>query len=75
MTFYYFLQQTPYLYSDAAYLQADDEPLRIGALRIPPAAEASLRRCWQRLGRRSLYSGSFEQYKELVDQVCTVVMY
>jgi hypothetical protein len=49
-------------------LQAEDEPLNIGALRIPPAAEAAMLRCWQRLGKRSLYR-NFEQYKELVAQV------
>ncbi|KAL4858561.1 tRNA (adenine(37)-N6)-methyltransferase [Chlorella vulgaris] len=48
--------------------KAEDEPLNIGALRIPPAAEAAMLRCWQRLGKRSLYR-NFEQYKELVAQV------
>lgn len=48
--------------------QAEDEPLLIGQLRIPPAAEDALRRCWGRLGTRSLYR-SFEQYRQLVAEV------
>ncbi|KAL4443496.1 hypothetical protein ABPG75_011233 [Micractinium tetrahymenae] len=49
-------------------VQAEDEPLHIGQLRIPPAAEAALRSCWAQLGARSLYR-SFEQYQQLVTQV------
>ncbi len=49
-------------------LQADDEPLLIGQLVVPPAAEEALRRCWVRLGTRSLYR-SFEEYRQLVAEV------
>ncbi|KAL4447380.1 hypothetical protein ABPG77_007413 [Micractinium sp. CCAP 211/92] len=48
--------------------QADDEPLLIGQLVVPPAAEEALRRCWVRLGTRSLYR-SFEEYRQLVAEV------
>ena len=48
--------------------QAEEEPLHIGALRVLPAAEAALERCWRDLGQRSLY-GTFEGYRELVEQV------
>ena len=52
-----------------ARTQAEDEPLSIGGLQATPAAEASLRRCWQALGQRSLYREQYEQYRELVAQV------
>lgn len=52
--------------------QAEDEPLQVGALRIPPAAEASLERCWRQLGGRSLYR-SFQQYQKLVEQASGAV--
>ena len=52
----------------AALLQAEDEPLHIGALHTSPCAEAALRRCWQQRGARSMYS-SFEQYRQLLEQV------
>lgn len=48
--------------------RADDEPLSVGQLRVPPAAEAALRQCWWRLGARSQYS-SFEEYRQLVAEV------
>jgi hypothetical protein len=52
----------------AFLLQAEDEPLHIGALLTSPSAEAALRRCWQQRGARSLYT-SFEQYRQLLEQV------
>lgn len=54
------------------WLQAEDEPLNVGTLRMPAPAEAALRRAFTKhatqLGQRSLYCG-FEQYRELVEQV------
>jgi hypothetical protein len=48
--------------------QAEDEPLHIGSLRVPPGAEAALQSAWRKRGRHSLYP-SFQQYLQLVREV------
>ena len=48
--------------------QAADEPLEVGQLRVGPAAEEALRRCWWRRGPRSLYT-SFDDLRQLVAEV------
>lgn len=48
--------------------QAEDEPLRIGSLHVPPGAEAALHSAWHQRGRHSLYP-SFQQYLQLVREV------
>lgn len=49
-------------------MQAEDEPLSIGALRISPEAEAELRTAWWRRGQRSLFR-HFEDFRRLLEEV------
>lgn len=48
--------------------EAEEEPLRISEVSIPPEAQETLERCWEKRRQRSLY-GSFAGYLELVSDV------
>ena len=48
--------------------EASDEPLKLEAVEIPPAARGALRECWRRQKGKSLYR-SEDEFVEFVKQV------
>ena len=48
--------------------EAEDEPLAIAGVQVPPGADAQLEACWRQLGSQSLYR-SYQEFQGLVTEV------